>query len=109
MDIRLGKQNRLRLSEADLLLLKSEGVVREFFQVAQGLDLSFEVCLQSRPGQGFESVDKKLIFRMTPRDLDWLSQSKGAGLSVGNYVVEIDLWSQKTRDRHQENQTLRES
>lgn len=109
MDIRLGKQNRLRLSEADLLRLKSEGTVGESFRVAPGLDLSFEVRLQPILEQDFESVDKKLIFRMTPRDLDWLSQSKGAGLSIDNYLVEIDLWSQKKRDRHQENQTLRES
>lgn len=104
MDIKVGRNNRLRLTANDFESLKNDFILRESFSLSPSIRINVEVIVdRSGALSNLTSGDSSLIFFISESDFNLLAmrEHKKSGLSVDNYTIQVDLWNEDTRARRE--------
>lgn len=102
MDIKIGKNNRLRLTLNDFEVLKNNFILREVFSLGSDFDINVELIIdKSAQSSKVISRNHTLSFIISEIDLNSLANeiSKKSGIKVDNYSVQVDLWGEETRKK----------
>ncbi|MCC6278919.1 MAG: hypothetical protein IT289_13480 [Oligoflexia bacterium] len=102
MNIKLGRNHRLKLSAEECELLRKSEQLRETFELSP--NLRFVIVIQKTESQSDSTLSfegQAVFISISEKDFNLLTSEVSAkdGFRLGNYVLQRDLWSAKIRDK----------
>ncbi len=109
MNIKLDQKTRIRLSEDDVALWKSNQRLFQSFKLGP-IELQVLIEIDSEASQSQVSFEKhKLVIALTAEDSERLISGSESveGITVGEIEMQVDRWNKEKRMRMEKHQSSR--
>lgn len=98
MDLRLGKQQIIRLTKAEYDRFQQQGVIAQSYSLAPGIHWVIEIRLDPGIAVSLQKNEgERILFWLSVEDAAQLSaqedKNKKNGLKIGEFELQVDIWN----------------
>lgn len=102
MDLRIGASKKLRLTQAEFDQLRTQGNVSQDCRLTDDIQFCLEVRIQEGLRESIQKGDRRHIcLNISPSDAAKMAfeESQRDGILVGEFEIQVDLWSESKRQK----------
>lgn len=100
MDLKIGKDKRIRITKTEYQELQEKGLLSEFFVLTSSIQFSLEIGVdRSNSKSTATSVPDGILLTISSKDFENLNSAVTSkkGISVGGFLLQVDLWDAERR------------
>lgn len=102
MDLKIGTNKKVRLTQTEFDKLRTQGSVRQEYRLTDDIQFSLEVRIQEGLCESVQNGDRQNIcLNISPAEAEKMISDGNLkdGVQIGEFEIQVDLWNEFKRQK----------